>query len=650
MSQLTGILQAKGKDGLIRPLGKQRTESVFIPEAALNGAPFGMLVVVELDAESSAAVAAAGGADTAEQQGSEMKLRGRVVEVLGEPSKPDVGMNAIIRSYGLREAFPPAVLRAARRFPLSLDAADVQSALEAGRRDFRGLLTVTIDGIDAKDLDDAISLEMLPKGGYRLWVHIADVSHYVKEDSALDKEARLRGNSSYLADRVLPMLPPALSNGICSLNPQQDRFALSLRLDYDAKGERLDGEIYKSVIRSDYRMNYDDVYRVVYQGAAPGPYRPYVKMLRGMRALAEILKARRAERGCLNFNFPETQVVLDETGRPTDVRPYPINAAHELIEAFMIAANVYVAERFRALGLPFLYRVHERPDPVKLKDFIDLVKSFGVPVRRKYVKSAADLAALMDCVKNRPYGPALSRVLLQCLAKARYDAEPLGHYGLSEANYCHFTSPIRRYPDLFIHRVVKASLGDESHIRRWRRRAPELAESCSAAERASMYAEFDSVDLKVAEYMQNRLGETFRAQISNIISAGLFVQLEDSAEGFVPFRTMRGYYALDPKGYRASARESGRSFSVGDAVAVVLTRASVELRQLEFMLQEDAARLPREAWQRILTSSPQQNEARSETREASKHGRGVKRANPIRPGKKRVSRKDPRRPKRGSRR
>jgi ribonuclease R len=381
----------------------------------------------------------------------------------------------------------------------------------------RDLRTITIDGEDARDLDDAVNIEKT-ENGYLLGVHIADVTYYVQENSVLDREARERGTSVYLSDRVLPMLPPRLSNGICSLNPDVDRLTLSAIMEFDNDGRQVGGEICESIIRSKARTSYKEVKKSLETGEVlPDRYPQFLDDLRNMRELSDKMSELRRERGSIDFEFPETHVDLDENGKPTAIYAYPISFANGIIESFMIAANEFVALTATAEKLPFSYRVHELPDPEKLDKFIKLANVFGVQMKLRGKPTPAMLAAALNKVKQEPFGLTLSQLLLRSLAKARYAPDNLGHFGLASTNYCHFTSPIRRYPDLFVHRVLKGWLHSDVPKSRWNKLADSISEHSSDMERSAMQAERDSVDQKAAEYLSEHLGMTFTGVISGSI-------------------------------------------------------------------------------------------------------------------------------------
>ena len=570
MAELVGILRAAGRGGTVFPEGRTDYGEVYIPPDRLNGAPYGMKVVVKVEVS----------ADTPDPTGA-------VIEVLGDPERADVAIQGIIKMHGLRQTFPREVSDEALKMPAELSQADIDQALSRGRADLRDLKTMTIDGKDAKDLDDAISIEKLADGRYRLWVHIADVAEYVREGSPIDKEARLRGNSVYLVDRVLPMLPPQLSNGICSLNPKQVRLALTCMLTFSDDGEMLEGEVYESVIRSDLRGNYDDVFKSLEEQTPVEGYEDMWPQIQLMKELADMLHDKRVEQGSLEFSFPETKVDLDAEGHPVNISAYPSTYANNIIEEFMIAANIFVAQHFRAKDLPLLYRVHELPDPDKVRHFVTLANIQGEDLKLPPQPSQQDLAEALLKVQELPAGETLASLLLRALAKAMYSEEPKGHFGLALDDYSHFTSPIRRYPDLFIHRVIKGYLNGNAKLDRWRREAPDVALSCSETERQAMYAEYDTIDLKAAEYMKQYLGESFVGRISGFNNAGIYIRLENTVEGMVPFRTMDEYYFYDERTLTAQSETSGRLLKIGDEVTVLVARADTIRRQIDFHLVDE---------------------------------------------------------------
>lgn len=573
LNQCVGILRESGFDGYVEPdIGYDITQygRILIHARDLNGAPFGMKVICEI----------------LNPQASGGNYEGKIVEVLGDPGRSDVAILSILRQYGLSPSFPEAVTEEAEKFPVSPANEDLEHALAAGRRDLRTLRTITMDGEDAKDLDDAISIEKLPGKGYRLFVHIADVSQYVREATALDDEARLRGTSVYLVDRVIPMLPPRLSNGLCSLNPNTPRLALTAAMTVDYNGDVVDGDLYESIIESDARTSYTEVYGVLFEQKYLERYSDFIPMFETMKELKDILSAKRERRGALDFNFPETHVDLDEEGKPLSVYAYPINYANGIIEEFMILCNEFVASRFYAEKYPFVYRVHEDPDPIKIADFMHVAKLFGAVSGTKGKPTPRMLSSLMKQIEDEPYAPALSQILLRSLAKARYSEENLGHFGLASECYCHFTSPIRRYPDLYIHRIIKSFLHVENRKAYFKTQVTDVSDHSSVMERNSMDAERATVSQKVAEYMSRHIGDLYEGIISSIFHGGIFVQLESTVEGMIPFRTMNDYFEFEEKRLEARGKTSGQVYRIGDKVQVKVVNSDCILRRVDFELAE----------------------------------------------------------------
>ena len=500
---------------------------------------------------------------------------------------------AIVREHGLPADFPPAVLSESERLGQDPDPDEIATLITGGRRDLRDHRLITIDGEDARDLDDAVGIESLSGGRYRLGVHIADVAHYVAEGSMLDQEALQRGTSVYLADLVLPMLPPRLSNGICSLNPDVDRLALSVILTIGPDGETEKGEIAEAVIRSRARATYAEVRQALdSEIEPPGRYKGFLDDLRQMQKLAALLSEKRRQRGAIDFEFTETHVVVDEAGQPLQIEPYPLSFANGIIESFMIAANEFVARQFFFLKLPFIYRVHELPDREKLDRFLRLAASFGVRTRVRGTPTPGQLSAVLERVRQEPFGTTLAELLLRSLAKARYSEKNLGHFGLAPEYYCHFTSPIRRYPDLFIHRVIKAHLHGRMDKKHFMALAPPAAEHSSDMERVAMKAERDSADQMAAIYMSSRLGEIYAGVVSGFGPAGIYIRLSNSIEGMVPYRSLPGYISFDEERMTASDRTGSLLFSLGDTAEVQVARADVTQRQIDFELLSHLGRQP----------------------------------------------------------
>ncbi len=555
--------------GFVVPADRRLFQDIFVPPGEDAGAADGEVVVVEITSWPAG------------RRGAQ----GRVVERIGKGGDPGVDIEIIIRKHGLPLEFPEEVMAWCQRVPGEVGPEDLE-----GRLDLRDTPTITIDPEEAKDLDDAVSLERLGDR-WRLGVHIADVSHYVPEGSALDKEARERGTSVYLVDRVIPMLPPRLSNGICSLNPGVDRLALSVFMEFDDRGRRLNYSFRESVIRSDHRMTYAQVAKLLEEpeGELARRYSDVVPMIRAMRQLMLLLRERRWQRGSIDFDLPEAKVILDERGRPVDVFPYPRTDANQIIEEFMIACNETVAEHFHHLGVPFLYRVHERPDEEKMEELAAFVAHFGYTLKGARKLHPKILQELLGKVEGRPEENIIRTVMLRSMKQARYCAENLGHFGLASEHYAHFTSPIRRYPDLVIHRVVKEVLREgalpQRRLETLEARLPEWAVHCSKRERVAVEAERESLDLKKAEFMADKLGEVYDGIISGVTSFGFFVALPNTVEGIVHVSNIvDDYYHYDEKLHALVGERTRRRFSIGDHVRVQVWKVDLASRSVEFGL------------------------------------------------------------------
>lgn len=580
-NQVIGILRQHGTGGIVMPDPTFRDTdfgAVVIDKNHLNGAPFDMAVVCEiLNPESGKG-----------------ELRGSVKEVLGDIGNNDVRMLTVLRQFGLSQTFPEKVLKEVEPVASSLSEEEVNRSVAAGRKDLRNLLTITIDGEDAKDLDDAISLEELSNGNFRLYVHIADVSNYVREGTALDAEAFSRATSVYLVDRVIPMLPPKLSNGICSLNPNADRFTMTCEMIVDREGSTYDGKIYESVIHSDARMSYNECFRILTEpkDSDEKEYGPIVPMLSKMKVLADILKSMRERRGALRFEFPETKVILNEDQTVREVMPEPHNFVHGIIESFMICANEFVAKTYATMSYPFVYRVHEDPDPIKIARFQSVAKYHGAMGHLSGKIQPADIVRFMDTIGDDDALPVLDQLLLRSMAKARYASECLGHFGLASKYYCHFTSPIRRYPDLMIHRIIKSQLHGENKRSHFQGIVDAAADQSSEMERNAVDAERASVDIKVCEYMADKVGEHYEGVISSIIENGCFVMLENSVEGFVPFRTLSDHYYFDEQRYRAVGARGGAVINIGQHMGVIVDNVDTELNRIDFTFEDEFENTP----------------------------------------------------------
>ncbi|MCQ2468075.1 MAG: ribonuclease R [Clostridia bacterium] len=576
-NQVVGTLVENGEGGIVIPdpsFKETNFGPVYISKENMNGAPYRMVVVAEV----------------LNPQSSNQTFRGKIVEVIGDVGNNDVRMATVMHQFGLSQTFPPFVMDEVKDLPVNPPDDVIEAEIAKGRRDLRNLLTITMDGEEAKDLDDAISIEPCEDNCYRLYVHIADVSHYVREKTELDKEAFLRATSVYLVDRVVPMLPPKLSNGLCSLNPNVPRLTLTAEMLIDEHGNTIAGDVYESVIQSNMRTSYNECFKVLFKPSKDDveKYGDIIQALWDMKRLTDILKKQRDDRGAINFDFPETKVELDTEGNPVKIYPYPINYCHGMIEQFMIAANEFVARKFAMLNYPFVYRVHEDPDRMKITRFCTVAKNFGAmgTIRGKITPKV--ITDYMSTIRNESVKPCLDTILLRSMAKAKYSQDNLGHFGLASEFYCHFTSPIRRYPDLYIHRIIKSYLHDENLRKHFAGLVAEVADHSSDMERNSVEAERQSVAVKVAMYMHERLGEHYVGKISSIIGAGVFVELENSCEGFVAFRTMKDHYIFDEVTLRAVGRHSGNTLMIGQEVNVIVAAVDLDLNRVDFVFDENA--------------------------------------------------------------
>jgi ribonuclease R len=573
-SKVVGTFESSRNFGFVIPDDPRLGTDFFISKEDFNGAKTGMKVVIEVTKFPE----------------KRRSPEGKVVEIIGFKDDPGVDIVSIIKKHQLPEEFPNRVLEIANNLPPKVLEEEM-----TGRRDLRHLPLVTIDGEDAKDLDDAVSLEILANGLYRLGVHIADVGHYVPEGSIIDKEAFNRGTSIYLVDRVIPMLPERLSNGICSLNAGEDRLAISCFMDIDNNGQVVHHEICESVIQVKERMTYTNVSKIL-KGEDPElltKYQDYVDTFKKMEELCLILKEKRKARGAIDFDFPESKVYLDAEGKPEKIVWQERTFADQIIEEFMIVANETVSERYFWLEIPFLYRVHEKPDTEDIEALNNFLAIFGY-----FVKGTASnihpksYQNIVEKIKDRPEERAISTVMLRSMKHARYAAEALGHFGLAAKYYSHFTAPIRRYSDLAIHRVIKEMIFtegkiDEKRLKSLAYKMQQYAEQASLRERIAEDAERESVDLKKVEYMKQFEGQTFKGIISSVTSFGLFVALENSVEGLIHVSTMTDdFYQFVEKNLTLLGEHTKKAYQLGQKVEVKVTRVNVEERQIDFELVE----------------------------------------------------------------
>ena len=563
----------KGKSfGFVIPDNEKLNTDIFIPVERSKGAVTGHKVVAQITDYGDA----------------KHKPEGKIIEILGHVNDPGVDILSIVKGFDLPTEFPERVLNQAERV-----AKEVSEADRDGRKDLRELMTVTIDGEDAKDLDDAISLSY-EDGKYYLGVHIADVSNYVQENSALDREALERGTSVYLVDRVIPMLPHVLSNGMCSLNMGEDRLALSCLMTIDQKGNVIDHEIVESVIHVDERMNYTDVNKILeeHDPALCKRYEAQVPMFHCMKELADILREKRKSRGSIDFDFPESKIELDKEGNPISIKPYERRIANKIIEDFMLLANETVAQHFYWMEIPFVYRTHETPDPEKIMKLGTFIRNFGYNIKVKTGDNEIhpkEIQKLLGKIEGTPEEALLSRLTLRSMKRASYQTECMGHFGLACPYYCHFTSPIRRYPDLQIHRIIKEQIRgrmDGKRILHYEEILPEVAKHSSQMERRADEAERETEKLKKAQYMVNKIGEKFEGVISGVTAWGIYVELPNTVEGMVHVSRMAGdYYYYDEQAYEMIGRDTGRTFRLGQKVDVIVDDVDLQMKSVDFVLQ-----------------------------------------------------------------
>ncbi|HIT23879.1 MAG TPA: ribonuclease R [Candidatus Faecimonas intestinavium] len=511
-----------------------------------------------------------------------LRYSGKVVEIIGHKNDPGVDILSIVYKYKINTEFPVDVKEEVKTLPMEVRDIDM-----IGRRDLRNMEIFTIDGDDTKDIDDAISIEKMSNGHYKLGVHIADVSYYVKEESPLDNEAMERGTSVYLVDRVIPMLPHELSNGICSLNPNVDRLAISCVMEFDHDGRQLDYEIFPSVIRSRIQMTYKKVNSILEDNNIPEGYEPYEQSLRLMAELADILRKMKVKRGYIDFEVDEPKILVDENCKPTEIILRDRGTGEKLIEDFMIAANECVATHIYFMSLPFIYRVHEVPKEEKLRSYLSFVGSLGyqVPGDLKDT-SPKTVQRIIKYLEDKPEFKILSSLLLRSMQKAVYRPENLGHYGLASQCYTHFTSPIRRYPDTTVHRLLRTYLFnkelDMGTIRKWEQKLVYISEHSSDRERASVDCEREVEDMKMAEYMEDHIGEEYEGMISSVTSFGMFIELDNLIEGLVPLRDMKDFFHYDEEHMTLTGERSHVKYTIGERVLVKVVRASKEEKTIDF--------------------------------------------------------------------
>ncbi len=574
-----GTYRRTGKNGIVIPVAKNDREGVFIRGRANGRAKDGDKVIAQITSYPSR---------------PDQNAEGKIIDVIAKKGAKDAEIKALIRAAGLQEQFPgPCEAEAAACAKQAPSEQDLSN-----RRDLRDELILTIDGADSKDLDDAVSVTRFPNGNWLLGVHIADVAEYVRPKSRLDKEARKRGNSVYLLTRVVPMLPKSLSNGICSLFEGADRLTLSCEMEITPDGRIVNHDIFQSIIRSKARMVYDDVSDMLEDGdpALSEKYSNYndcdiLGALKDMAELAKALNSQRMEHGSIDFEHQEPEIVLDEQENPIDVPPAERRVANRLIEEFMLAANKTVAEHFSRLKVPFVYRVHEQPEATKIMEMKNFLSFFGITLHTKNDDLApSELGRILKLAEGQPYENIVTSVLLRSMTKAYYSPECTGHYALAFRYYCHFTSPIRRYPDLMIHRVIKMVLnGNKNELRRsaWADDVLKVSEHSSETERAAQELERDVDKMKMAQYMKKFIDEEFDGIISGVTEFGIYVQLANTVEGLVPISSMNDdYYNFEEGRYRLIGSHTNKIYALGDKVRIRVTDARPDERQIDFRLAD----------------------------------------------------------------
>ena len=571
-NKVVGTFQKNKNFGFVVPDDKNFGSDIFISKNNMGKARNNHKVVVEI----------------VKYPKGKKHIEGKIIEVLGSPNKAGVDMLALIKEHDLPSKFPEEVVIEAKSKGDTIEKSKIKS-----RVDLRDRHIFTIDGEDAKDLDDAVRVEKIDNNTYLLDVHIADVSYYVTQDSLLDKEALFRGTSIYMLGRVIPMLPRELSNGICSLNAKEDRFTLSVSMKIDSKGNVIDSNVYKAVIRVTERMNYSDVQKIIDKSdkIVLKKYEKYIKDFELMKELAQILKNKRVEQGYLNLDIPESKIELDENGVAVDVHKYETYFSHEIIEQFMLTANETIAEKFFWLEAPFVYRIHEIPDIDKIKETNKFLYNMNLKIKaNKDSIHPKAFATVLDKVKGTEEEKIVSNLLLHTLKVARYSDENIGHFGIASKYYCHFTSPIRRYPDLFIHRIISKYLENDFNVsedfkEKYSVLAHDVASCSSEREKEATKVEREAEKLKKAEFMESHIGEEFEGIVSSVTSFGMFVELESTVEGLVRFCDMGNeYFEYDENNKILIGENTGKTYKVGDRVNIKVKNASKELRQIDFEL------------------------------------------------------------------
>ncbi|MDR2939925.1 MAG: ribonuclease R [Clostridiales bacterium] len=568
-NRIVGVFVARKKESFVIPDNRKLSEYIRIPKNKNLGAVNGHKVVCSIKKYNREAD----------------NLEGEVVEIIGHANDPGVDVLSIVGQLGIPTDFPEDVYKEIEYIPGHVSEKEM-----LGRRDIRGKKIITIDGDDTKDVDDAISLEINEQGNYVLGVYIADVTYYVKEGRPLDKEALKRGTSVYLADRVIPMLPHKLSNGICSLDEKVDRLALSCVMEIDKEGALVDHEIFEAVVNVSKKMTYTIVNDLITdpESIYLQEYINYMEMLKNMEKLSGALREKRVGRGAIEFDFPEAKIIVDEDGKAIDIKAYERNKATGIIEEFMLMANETIAETYYWMEMPFVYRVHEEPDPEKMEALIEFIKQFGYSIKGN-PSHPKNLQKLLSKIEASPEENVVSRIVLRSLKQARYTDVNLGHFGLASKYYTHFTSPIRRYPDLQIHRIIKENIKSgvtESRKSYYEHNLPPVCKQCSITERTAEEAEREVDAMKKAEYMKGHLNEIFEGIITSVTSWGLYVTLPNTVEGMIRIDGLfpSDNYIYNEKGYCYTGHKTGKKYSLGDKIFVEAIRADKEERKIDFAI------------------------------------------------------------------
>lgn len=572
-TEIVGTFEDNHSFGFVVADDKRVPNDIFIPKSKTNGAIQGHKVVAKITKFPE------------EKRSAE----GEIIKILGHENDPGIDILSIIYKHGIHIEFPEDVIQHAASIQDSVSDEEIKE-----RRDLRSEMIVTIDGADAKDLDDAVTVSKLENGHYKLGVHIADVSYYIEENSPMDQEALERGTSVYLVDRVIPMIPHRLSNGICSLNPRVDRLTLSCEMEIDSTGKVVQHEIFQSVIRTTERMTYEDVNKILVDKdlALREKYKELVPMFEQMEKLAKILRGKRMGRGAIDFDFKEAKVLVNEEGKAVDVVIRERSVAERIIEEFMLAANETVAEHFYWLNVPFVYRIHENPDEDKLQSFFEFLSGMGIRVKGvAHDIHPQQLQKILENVAERPEEMIVSKLMLRSMKQAKYDPNSIGHFGLAATYYTHFTSPIRRYPDLIVHRLIRTYLihkqMSKKVIHKWEQLLPDITKHASLMERRAVDAERETDDLKKAEYMLDKIGDVFKGVISSVTSFGLFVELENTVEGLVHVSYLTDdYYHFDEKSYSLIGEMTRKIYRIGQEVNVRVINVNLEERVVDFEIAQ----------------------------------------------------------------